>query len=75
MQERGATEAEVRFTVAQGEQTTAKYGRKAFQKTFRLMHLWKGKSYAAKQVRAIVAEEPERLVVISVIVSYIGPHR
>jgi len=72
MQERGATEAEVRETLEMGERFDAKAGRLTFQRTFVFEADWQGKMYHAKQVRAVVVEEPDRTVVLTVIVSYIG---
>lgn len=70
MTERGATEEEVLETIRSGEQVPAKHGRQGYRKNFQYGRLWGGRRYAIKQVLAIVAEEPERLVVVTVYMFY-----
>jgi hypothetical protein len=70
MAERGATEAEVVETVRFGESFTAKLGRYGFRRNFVYNSLWRGKSYATKQVEAIAVEENDDWLVISVIVKF-----
>jgi hypothetical protein len=72
MVERGATEAEVIATVAQGEQFPVKYGRTGFRRNFAVEGDWRGRHYRAKQVEAIAVPEDGWLV-ITVIVRYLGP--
>lgn len=43
MQERGATEREVRATVQHGEKCPAKFGRTGFRRNFRFDREWKGR--------------------------------
>lgn len=73
--DRGATPHEVEQTILEGEQAPAKRGRLAFRKNFPFERYWKGLYYEGKQVMAIVAEEPDRLVVITVYVFYLGAKR
>jgi hypothetical protein len=63
LQERGATEEEVRLTVESGERFGAKYGRIGFRRNFPFNREWAGKSYATKQVEAYAVEENEWLVI------------
>ena len=67
--ERGATEDEVIIAVQSGERFLAKLGRTGFRRTFAFEGLWRGRSYAAKQVEAFAIDE-EGWLVITVIVRY-----
>lgn len=49
-----------------------KKGRLSFRKNFSYNGMWKGKFYNIKQVMPIVVEEPERFVVVTVHVFFIG---
>jgi hypothetical protein len=68
--ERGATEAEVRATVEAGEQFPAKFGRLGFRRNFAFGTVWRGRSYATKQVEAYAVREGNDWTVITVIVRY-----
>jgi len=68
--ERGASEAEVIATVETGEQFPAKLGRTGFRRNFRYGGLWRGASYANKQVEAIVVRENDDWLVITVVVKF-----
>jgi len=70
MAERGAGEDEVIEAVRTGEQVPAKRGRQGFRKNFQYNDLWGGRTYAVKQVLAIVAEEADALIVVTVYVFY-----
>jgi len=70
MVERGATQDDVLETVRSGEQVPAKHGRVGYRKNFQYQRLWGGQYYAVKQVLAVVAEEPETLVVVTVYTFY-----
>lgn len=72
MEERGATENEVRMTVETGEMTAAKKGRLRFVKNFSFDAMWRGKYYTTKQVHAIVAPHGEEKRVVTVITKYFG---
>ena len=67
--ERGASESEVIETVRKGEQFSAKFGRTGFRRNFAFNGVWRGHSYATKQVEAFAVEENGWLV-ITVIVRY-----
>ncbi len=67
--ERGATEAEVVATVEGGESFPAKFGRTGFRRNFAYNGLWRGRTYATKQVVAYALPEDGWLVV-TVIVKY-----
>lgn len=70
LRERGATEAEVRETVEQGERFSAKFGRTGFRRNFSYQGLWRGRHYANKQVEAIAIQEGEDWLVITVMVRF-----
>lgn len=72
MIDRGAIEEEVKMAIRSGECFPAKKGRLAFRKNFCYNNVWKGKFYHVKQVMPIVAEEPDRFVVVTVYVFFIG---
>ncbi len=72
---RGATEAEVRTTIWEGEKVAARSGRTAFRKNFPFRSEWKGRYYETKQVMPIVVEEEETIVVVTVYVFYFGGSR
>ena len=67
--ERGATEDEVIATVEGGEQFPARLGRTGFRRNFAFGGLWRGKTYATKQIEAYAVDEDGWLV-ISLIVKY-----
>lgn len=71
MEERGASEADVRTAVLQGERKPAERGRWIYLATFPFEGLWRGRPYTARQVAAVVAEEPDRDVVVTVFVFYL----
>jgi hypothetical protein len=70
MAERGAIQEEVLEAIRSGEQVPAKHGRVGYRRNFQYQRLWGGRYYAVKQVLAIVAEEPETLVVVTVYTFY-----
>lgn len=72
MADRGASEEEVELAIRTGESFPAKKGRLSFRKNFNYNAIWKGKIYQIKQVVAVVAEEPDRFVVVTVYVYFIG---
>lgn len=72
MGDRGASKEDIELAIRTGECFPAKKGRLCFRKNFSYNAMWKGKFYQVKQVMPIVAEEPERLVVVTVYVFFIG---
>ncbi|MFQ5988187.1 MAG: DUF4258 domain-containing protein [Dehalococcoidia bacterium] len=74
MPERGVTREEVELAITSGERALAKKGRMAFRKNLPFQAWWKGRYYEGKQILAIVTEEPNRWVVITVYVFYFGGH-
>ncbi len=68
--ERGATQAEVQTAVREGEREPAKRGRLMYRYNFELNALWQGRHYAIKQVAAVVAEEPDEFVVVTLYTFY-----
>lgn len=68
--ERGATEAEVRATVLEGERFPAKFGRTGFRRNFPFDGQWRGRNFAVKQVEAYAVEDNDDWLVITVIVRY-----
>lgn len=72
MTDRGANRDEVEQAIRLGEQVPAKQGRNAFRRNFLFENNWKGKFYQAKQVMPIVVEKPDRWIVVTVYVFFIG---
>jgi hypothetical protein len=71
IEERGATEEEVRSTVELGERFPAKFGRTGFRRNFPFNGLWRGRSYQTKQVEVYALEEkPRNWLVITVITRF-----
>jgi len=70
MSERGASGEEVEATLRDGERFAAKFGRQGFRRNFRFDGIWRGRSYAMKQVEAIAIFEEEDWLVITVVVRY-----
>lgn len=68
--ERGATEEEVRLTVAGGERFPAKYGRSGFRRNFAMSGEWRGRHFETKQVEVFAVEEGSGWLVITVITKY-----
>jgi len=72
MLDRGASMEEAEQAIRTGERLPAQKGRIAFRKNFSHNSMWKGKFYQAKQVMPIVVDEPDRFVVVTVYVFFIG---
>ena len=70
MLDRGATEDEVLTAIHEGSFEPARKGRIMFRKNFIFNSRWRGKFYAVKQVAPVIAEEADRLVVVTVFVYY-----
>jgi len=70
MLDRGAKESEVLAAVRAARCEPARKGRVLFRKNFAFQSWWRGKRYAVKQVAPLVAEEPDRLVVVTVFTFY-----
>ena len=70
MLDRGAAESEVITAIHTGSSEPARKGRRMFRKNFAFNRQWRGKHYALKQVAPVVAEESDRLVVVTVYVYY-----
>lgn len=71
IEERGATEDEVRAAVELGEKFPVKFGRVGFRRNFPFDRSWRGRSYLTKQVEVYtVEEEPQNWLVITVITPY-----
>ena len=70
MDERNATEDEVKATIEQGEQFPAKFGRTGFRRNFPFTGEWRGKSYRAKQIEAYAVQEKGDWLVLTVLTRY-----
>lgn len=70
MEERGATEEEVRATVERGERFPGKRGRTGFRRNFPFADEWRGRYYGTKQVEAYAVLEESDWLVITVITRY-----
>jgi hypothetical protein len=69
-QERGASEDLVREAIRKGEREPAQRGLWLYRFNREFNREWAGKHYAIQQVAPIVADEGDRMVVISVYVFY-----
>lgn len=72
MPDRGASAEEVESAILTGESVPAKRNRLAFRKNFAFRKNWKGRYYEMKQVMPVVAEENDRIIVVTVYVYYFG---
>lgn len=72
LEERGATEAEVRTTVETGERFAAKFGRVGFRRNFAFNREWRGRRFATKQVEVYAVLEEGSWLAITVLVKYFG---
>ena len=70
MDERGATEEEVKATVEQGESFPAKFGRTGFRRNFRFDQHRHGRQYHTKQIEAYAVQEGPVWLVITVLTRY-----
>ncbi len=68
--ERGANENEVKTAIEQGSRESAKKGREICRFNFTFGQNWQGNFYAIKQVAAIIKEELDEIVVITVYTYY-----
>jgi len=68
--ERGTNENEVKIAIEQGSREPAKKGREMCRFNFTFGQNWQENFYAIKQVAAIVKEEPDEIVVITVYTYY-----
>ena len=68
MLDRGASESEVEMAIRTGSPEPTRKERLMFRKNFAFNRPWRGKHYAVKQVAPIVAEEADRLVVVTAFV-------
>ena len=72
MRLRGVTREEVEQCIRIGERIPANQGRLAFRKNFSFRSEWQGKYYEVKQVMPMVAEDEDRMVVVTVYSFYFG---
>ncbi len=70
LDERGATEDEVIATVETGETFPAKFGRTGFRRNFTFGQVWKGKTYATKQVETYAVKEGEDWLAITFVTRF-----
>jgi hypothetical protein len=66
MRERGAREEDVREAIRIGQREPAQRGLFLYRLNVEFRREWDGKFYRVQQVAPIVAEEEERLVVVTV---------
>lgn len=70
MRERGIEEAEVITAIREGDAEPARKNRTMYRKNFQFEKAWRGRRYTIEQVAPVVAEETERLVVVTVYAFY-----
>ena len=66
MGRRGASEEEVVQAIREGQSETARRGRRLYRLSFMYNEAWAGEHYTIKQVAPVVAEEADRIVVVTV---------
>ena len=67
---RGTSEAEVLEAIRSGDRVAAKRGRWGYRNDFPYGRLWGGRTYATKQVLAIIAVQTDAFVVVTVYTFY-----
>ena len=70
MKERGASQEEVFRAIEQGEEFPVKKGRKGYRLNLAFNKKWGAKKYKTKQMIPIVAEEKDKLIIVTVYVFY-----
>ena len=70
MEERGADQREVVAAIREGRAEPGRGNRVMYRKNFQFEATWRGQRYRIKQVAPIVAEERDRLVVVTVYTFY-----
>lgn len=70
MEERGAAEDEVGFTLRKGFLLPARFGRRKHWATFPFERYWNGKFFRFHQIEAYSVDEGEDIIVITVVVKY-----
>ena len=65
MADRGAFEDEVIKAIKEGSSEPSRKGRLLFRKNFPFNSMWRGKYYPIKQVAPVVADENDRMVVVT----------
>jgi len=70
MRDRGASEERVIEAIRTGRREPAERGLWLFRLNVEFQAEWDGKHYAVQQVAPVVAEEPHRLVVVTVYAFY-----
>jgi hypothetical protein len=70
MKQRGATEEDVIEAIRTGQKEPARRGRTQFRLNRPYGKVWGGRTYAIQQIVTIVAEEPDCLMVLTVLTFY-----
>lgn len=70
MRERGASDEAVRAAIELGERELAQRGLSVYRMNFEYKRQWDGRYYGMQQVAVVVAEESDRLVVVTVYTFY-----
>jgi len=70
MEERNATEHEVKAAVEKGERFPARFGRTGFRRNFPFAGEWRGKSYKNKQIEVYAIQEGNDWMVLTVITRF-----
>ena len=70
MEEKGATEEEIRMAVREGQLSPARYGRQKHRLTFSFERFRWSKFFRSKQLEVYSFDEGDTLVVVTVVVRY-----
>jgi len=70
IKERGTTEANVELAIRSGEREPAQRNLAMFRLNLEFQREWDGRYYAVQQIAPVVAEEENRIVVVTVLTFY-----
>ena len=70
LRERGTTEGQVREAIRDGQREPAQRGLFLYRLNLEFKREWDGRYYGVQQVAPVVAEEPDRIVVVTVYTFY-----
>jgi hypothetical protein len=70
MADRGVTESDVIRAIKEGSAEPARKDRILIRKNIPFDNTWRGKHYSVKQIAPVVAEDNDKIVVITVYVYY-----
>ncbi len=70
MEERGASNEEVRLTIEMGQVSPARFGRQRYGMTFSFRNYWRTQFYKYKHIEAYCVIDGDDIIVVTVVVKY-----